>query len=51
MFSMRKAVCKGWQRDYNVKKDKWEISIGKAKFVKKDNVGMLKGSFFGPFLG
>ena len=24
-------------------------SIGKAKSVKKDDVGMLKGSFFGPF--
>ena len=36
-------------RGYNVKKDKWEESIGKAKFVKKDNVGMLKVSFFGPF--
>ncbi|MDQ6469050.1 lipocalin family protein [Flavobacterium sp. LHD-80] len=36
-------------RGYNVKKDKWEESIGKAKFVKKDDVGMLKVSFFGPF--
>ena len=36
-------------KGYNVKKDKWEESIGKAKFVKKDNVGMLKVSFFGPF--
>jgi len=36
-------------RGYNVKKDKWEESIGKAKFVRKDNVGMLKVSFFGPF--
>ena len=36
-------------RGYNVKKDKWEESIGKAKLVKKDNVGMLKVSFFGPF--
>jgi len=36
-------------KGYNVKKDKWEQSIGKAKFVKKDNVGMLKVSFFGPF--
>src|ERR671913_144758 len=33
-------------RGYNVKKDKWEESIGKAKFVKKDNIGMLKVSFF-----
>lgn len=36
-------------KGYNVKKDKWEESIGKAKFVKKDDVGMLKVSFFGPF--
>lgn len=36
-------------KGYDVKKDKWEESIGKAKFVKKDNVGMLKVSFFGPF--
>jgi apolipoprotein D and lipocalin family protein len=36
-------------KGYNVKKDKWEESIGKAKFVKKDNIGMLKVSFFGPF--
>ena len=36
-------------RGYNVKKDKWEQSIGKAKLVTKDNVGMLKVSFFGPF--
>jgi apolipoprotein D and lipocalin family protein len=36
-------------RGYNVKKDKWEESIGKAKFVRKDNLGMLKVSFFGPF--
>ena len=36
-------------KGYNVKKDKWEKSIGKAKSVTKDDVGMLKGSFFGPF--
>lgn len=36
-------------KGYDVKKDKWEQSIGKAKFVKKDNIGMLKVSFFGPF--
>lgn len=35
-------------KGYGVKKDKWEQSIGKAKFVRKDNVGMLKVSFFGP---
>lgn len=36
-------------RGYNVKKEKWEQSIGKAKFVKNNTVGMLKVSFFGPF--
>lgn len=36
-------------KGYDVKKDKWEESVGKAKFVKKDNIGMLKVSFFGPF--
>ncbi|CAM3477314.1 lipocalin family protein [Flavobacterium chungbukense] len=36
-------------KGYNVKKDKWEQSVGKARFVKKDNIGMLKVSFFGPF--
>lgn len=36
-------------KGYDAKKDKWNESIGKAKFVKTDNVGMLKVSFFGPF--
>lgn len=36
-------------KGYNVKKEKWEQSIGKAKFVKNNTVGMLKVSFFGPF--
>ncbi len=36
-------------KGYNVKKAKWEESIGKAKFVGEDTVGMLKVSFFGPF--
>ncbi len=36
-------------KGYNVQKDKWEQSIGKAKFVEKENIGMLKVSFFGPF--
>ncbi len=36
-------------KGYNVKKDKWEQSVGKARYVKKDNIGMLKVSFFGPF--
>ncbi|WP_163409747.1 lipocalin family protein [Flavobacterium ajazii] len=36
-------------KGYNFKKGKWEQSIGKAKFVGKENIGMLKVSFFGPF--
>ena len=36
-------------RGFNVKKDKWKASEGKAKFVGEHNVGMLKVSFFGPF--
>ncbi|OXG09707.1 apolipoprotein D and lipocalin family protein [Flavobacterium araucananum] len=36
-------------KGYDFKKNKWEQSIGKAKFVKADNIGMLKVSFFGPF--
>lgn len=36
-------------KGYNVIKDKWENSIGKAKFVGDPDVGMLKVSFFGPF--
>lgn len=36
-------------KGYDTKKGKWEESVGKAKFVKADNIGMLKVSFFGPF--
>lgn len=36
-------------RGYNVKKDEWKQSTGKAKFIDDVNVGMLKVSFFGPF--
>ena len=36
-------------RGYNYIKKKWEEAIGKAKFAKDDNTGMLKVSFFGPF--
>jgi len=28
---------------------KWKEAVGKAKFVKDQNVAMLKVSFFGPF--
>lgn len=36
-------------KGYNYKKDKWVQAIGKAKFVKNENIAMLKVSFFGPF--
>lgn len=36
-------------KGYDTEKNKWEESVGKAKFVKGDNIGMLKVSFFGPF--
>ncbi|MBK0368964.1 lipocalin family protein [Flavobacterium agrisoli] len=36
-------------KGYDVKKEKWEQSIGKAKFIEADNIGRLKVSFFGPF--
>ncbi|CAN5140161.1 lipocalin family protein [soil metagenome] len=36
-------------RGYNVKKKVWKQATGKAKFVKDENVAMLKVSFFGPF--
>lgn len=34
---------------YNYKTQEWQKAIGKAKFVGKDDVAMLKVSFFGPF--
>lgn len=40
-----KVVNKG----YNTKTNKWVSATGKAKFVKDENVAMLKVSFFGPF--
>jgi len=40
-----KVVNKG----YNTKTNKWESATGKAKFVRDENVAMLKVSFFGPF--
>lgn len=38
-------------KGYDYKKDKWKQSVGKAKFVKDENIAMLKVSFFGPFYG
>lgn len=36
-------------RGYNFVKEKWEESVGKAKFLDRANKGALKVSFFGPF--
>ena len=36
-------------RGYDIKKEKWKQAIGKAKFVREEDVAMLKVSFFGPF--
>jgi apolipoprotein D and lipocalin family protein len=38
-------------KGYDTIKKQWEQSIGKAKFVKTDTIGMFKVSFFGPFYG
>lgn len=38
-------------KGYNTKKGINTQAIGKAKFVGKDTIGMLKVSFFGPFYG
>lgn len=36
-------------KGYNYVKEKWTQAIGKAKFADKEDVAMLKVSFFGPF--
>jgi apolipoprotein D and lipocalin family protein len=36
-------------KGYNVKTQKWQTATGKAKFVKEEDIAMLKVSFFGPF--
>lgn len=38
-----------YNKGYNYVKNKWEDATGKAKFVKDEEIGMLKVSFFGPF--
>lgn len=43
------GMIKVVNRGYNLKKEKWQESTGKAKFVGDENVAMLKVSFFGPF--
>lgn len=36
-------------RGYNTKTNEWEEAEGKAKFVRTEDIAMLKVSFFGPF--
>lgn len=36
-------------KGYDTIEKKWKQAIGKAKFVGKENIAMLKVSFFGPF--
>lgn len=45
------GTIKVLNKGYNTVKGKWEEAEGKAKFVGKDDVAMLKVSFFGPFYG
>ncbi len=38
-------------RGYSSDEGEWKEAVGKAYFVKEDDVGHLKVSFFGPFYG
>lgn len=38
-------------RGYSTEKEAWKEAEGKAYFVKEEDVGYLKVSFFGPFYG
>ncbi|WP_318443318.1 lipocalin family protein [Photobacterium leiognathi] len=42
-----KVINKG----FNTQKQQWKEAVGKAKFVKTQDIGYLKVSFFGPFYG
>lgn len=46
-----KGGIKVINRGYNEKKAKWSEAIGRAYFVKGNEIGLLKVSFFGPFYG
>ncbi len=43
------GTIKVFNKGYNIKTQKWKSATGKAKFVKDENIAMLKVSFFGPF--
>lgn len=45
------GTIKVLNKGYNTVKGEWQEAEGKAKFVGKDDVAMLKVSFFGPFYG
>ncbi|WP_422767395.1 lipocalin family protein [Photobacterium leiognathi subsp. mandapamensis] len=42
-----KVINKG----FNTQTQQWKEALGKAKFVKTQDIGYLKVSFFGPFYG
>jgi len=49
-YSLNKnGTIKVVNRGYNTEKEEWTEAVGKAKFVKGKDIGMLKVSFFGPF--
>lgn len=51
-YSLNKnGTIKVDNKGYDTINKAWKQSIGKAKFVKTEDVGMLKVSFFGPFYG
>jgi len=51
-YSMRPdGGVKVTNRGFSTKKDKWKEAVGKAYFVRSNNEGYLKVSFFGPFYG
>ena len=51
-YSLNKnGTIKVDNKGYNTKEKKWTQSIGIAKFVRGENIGMLKVSFFRPFYG
>lgn len=51
-YSMRKdGGVSVVNRGFSTKKNKWKEAEGKAYFVKDNNQGYLKVSFFGPFYG
>ena len=49
-YSLREdGNIKVLNRGFNFKKEKWQQTVGKAKFVDDKNIAKLKVSFFGPF--